>query len=66
MGLREVELVVFPDHHEYGAEDLARLRGKGEVWITTAKDAVKVEGAYVLEQEMVLGKLFEALVKDIE
>ena len=66
MGLREVELMVFPDHHEYGAEDLEKLRQKGEVWITTAKDAVKVEGAYVVKQEMVLGKLFETIVKDIE
>jgi len=52
MGMKDVELVVFGDHHEYSADDLARLRGKGEVLITTAKDAVKVDGVYVVEQRL--------------
>lgn len=55
LGLGGVELVVFPDHHEYVAADLAGLRAKGEVLITTAKDAVKVSGlVYVLEQRLVV------------
>ena len=55
MGLGGVELVEFRDHHEYSAADLAGLRAKGEVLITTAKDAVKLDGGvYVLEQRMVV------------
>ncbi len=57
MGLEELELVVFQDHQEYGKTELEQLRQQGEVWITTAKDAVKVgEKVYVLEQEYELGE----------
>lgn len=54
MGLREVELVEFGDHHEYSAGEIGALRARAEVLITTAKDAVKLggmAGLYVLEQE---------------
>ena len=44
LGLRDVELMTFPDHHEYTARDLADLRKRGDLWITTAKDAVKMPG----------------------
>jgi 3-deoxy-D-manno-octulosonic-acid transferase len=54
MGLADVELVVFPDHNEYGKADVELLGQKGEVWITTAKDAVKLEReVFVLEQRAV-------------
>lgn len=57
LGLGSVDLVVFPDHHEYTGADWAQLREMGEVRITTAKDAVKlgaVEGLFVVEQELVV------------
>ncbi len=53
LGMRDVELVVFGDHHEYSPADVERLRGMGDVLVTTAKDAVKldgVRGVYVVEQ----------------
>lgn len=59
IGLRDVELVTFPDHHEYSARDLADLRERGDLWITTAKDAVKLgdsAGYFVLRQSTVLGQ----------
>lgn len=52
-GLKDLDLVVFGDHHEYGQQDLDALSQRGEVWITTAKDAVKLggrSGVFVLEQ----------------
>ncbi len=58
MGLRDVDLVTYPDHHEYSARDLADLRQRGDLWITTAKDAVKLsdsEPIFVLRQVTVLG-----------
>jgi 3-deoxy-D-manno-octulosonic-acid transferase len=63
MGLRDVELVVFADHHEYGPADYALLEGLGDVWTTTAKDAVKVgRPVYVLEQRaLVPGGLLELI-----
>ncbi|WP_051670103.1 tetraacyldisaccharide 4'-kinase [Bryobacter aggregatus] len=56
-GMREVELIVFADHHRYSEADLAELQKKGEVWITTAKDAVKLpgrRGLFVLRQRLQL------------
>lgn len=56
LGLKNVELVVYPDHHEYSAADLAQLRERGEVWITTAKDAVKLGEAtplFVVDQRVI-------------
>ncbi len=63
IGLREVELVEFTDHHEYSAGDMEALRARAEVLITTAKDAVKVGGVYVLEQEAVLPAGLIALIE---
>ena len=57
MGMADVELVEFVDHHEYSERDLQRLRARGEVLITTAKDAVKLpdlRDVFVLEQRVVL------------
>lgn len=42
LGLAHVGLSVFPDHHPYGENDLAQLRQKGELLLTTEKDLVKI------------------------
>ena len=57
MGMADVELVEFADHHEYSEGDLQRLRARGEVLLTTAKDAVKLpdqRGVFVLQQRVML------------
>jgi tetraacyldisaccharide 4'-kinase len=55
LGLADVPLVSFPDHHDYQNSDWARLAQQGEVWITTAKDGVKARNkVYVLAQNYVL------------
>lgn len=46
-GLRPAELMVFPDHHHYGAADLARLWRRADACglaaaVTTLKDLVKI------------------------
>ncbi len=42
---REIELLAFPDHHEYTAEDVARIaaRAGSRGLVTTEKDAVKLD-----------------------
>jgi tetraacyldisaccharide 4'-kinase len=42
---REVELLAFPDHHDYSSSDAARVQGvaAGRAIVTTEKDAVKLE-----------------------
>ncbi|HJU85865.1 MAG TPA: tetraacyldisaccharide 4'-kinase, partial [Gemmatimonadota bacterium] len=44
-GLDVSALEVFPDHHAYSAEDIARLRAShpGAAFVMTAKDAIKVD-----------------------
>jgi tetraacyldisaccharide 4'-kinase len=72
LGARVVEHRRFPDHHHYSAADLAGLCRASRVLVTTAKDAVKIEGlvpaAFVLAIEIeivrgaaVLEALFDAL-----
>jgi tetraacyldisaccharide 4'-kinase len=66
LGLAGVTLVCFPDHHSYTAEDWARLAAQGEIWITTAKDAVKArKKVYVLEQKYVLPPELLALLQEL-
>ncbi len=45
-GARDVEILPFPDHHEYAPSDVAllRARGAGRTVVVTEKDAVKLEG----------------------
>ena len=57
MGMAEVDLVEFADHHEYSEADLRQLRLRSDALITTAKDAVKLDdlrGVFVVEQKVVL------------
>jgi 3-deoxy-D-manno-octulosonic-acid transferase len=57
LGLREVPLEVFPDHHDYADDEIARLRGAARRLITTRKDAVKLAGrldSEVVEQTLEL------------
>lgn len=66
IGLRDVLLLTFPDHHEYSAQDLADFSAQGESWITTAKDAVKIgarPALFVLQQETVLSAELQDLMK---
>jgi tetraacyldisaccharide 4'-kinase len=60
-GADSVELVAFPDHHEYTAEEAARLvrRAAGRCLVVTRKDAVKLRPlldhdaeVFVLEQRV--------------
>lgn len=61
-GADVVETIFFPDHHDYGPEDLERIRkaAAGRPIVTTAKDLVKLGGLdpalelWVLEQEVVV------------
>lgn len=66
LGLSAVDLVGFSDHHDYTEADWARLAALGEVWITTAKDAVKVKRkVYVLEQNYVLAPDLLVLLQEL-
>ena len=51
LGARVVAERVFPDHHAYRAEDLKALGAdEGEApewWVTTEKDAVKIQRPWV-------------------
>jgi tetraacyldisaccharide 4'-kinase len=46
LGARVVAERAFPDHHLYRARDLAGLAADAPLWITTEKDAVKLEPAW--------------------
>ncbi len=47
---------VFPDHHPYDRRDLAGLGEEASLWITTEKDALKLDPAWVADAEIqVLG-----------
>jgi tetraacyldisaccharide 4'-kinase len=43
LGARVVAERVLPDHHAYRAADLAALGARAPIWVTTEKDAVKLE-----------------------
>lgn len=61
-GARVTSTLFFPDHHDFGDDDLARIRelSAGRPIVTTAKDMVKLEGLdptldlWVLDQEVVV------------
>jgi tetraacyldisaccharide 4'-kinase len=46
LGARVVAERRFPDHHAYRAGDLAGLAAAAPLWLTTEKDAVKLEPAW--------------------
>ena len=46
LGARVVEERVFGDHHAYRAADLAGLAARTPLWVTTEKDAVKLDPAW--------------------
>ena len=61
--LREMEYEVrhtvrFPDHHRYGSDDLLQAAAvaaeKKAVLVTTEKDAVKMDGTFIMEHEIEL------------
>lgn len=75
LGARVVAERTFPDHHRYGPGDLRTLGRATSVWVTTEKDAVKLDrtwvpdadvwvlgsGLHVPEADAFLGWLEEAL-----
>lgn len=46
LGARVVAERSFPDHHRYRAPDLAGLASEAPLWVTTEKDAVKLDPAW--------------------
>jgi tetraacyldisaccharide 4'-kinase len=64
IGADVIEAVDFPDHYEYGTEDIRRLHGHegAEMIITTEKDAVKMDKLEVTGQFFYLS--IEALIED--
>jgi tetraacyldisaccharide 4'-kinase len=46
LGARVVAERLFPDHHPYRADDLRGLGASAPLWITTEKDAVKLDPAW--------------------
>jgi tetraacyldisaccharide 4'-kinase len=56
LGARVAEQRVFADHHAYGRADLAGLGASGRLWVTTEKDAVKLDPAWAAGADLrVLG-----------
>jgi tetraacyldisaccharide 4'-kinase len=43
---------ILPDHHRYRAADLAGLAGEAPFWVTTEKDAVKLDPAWVRDADL--------------
>ncbi len=72
LGARVVAERHFPDHHRYRARDLRRLTRDAPLWITTEKDAVKIQRHWVGDADVrVLSLTFavdapETLVDTIE
>ncbi len=65
LGLGQLPVQVFPDHHVYSEAEQSALRGRARLLITTAKDAVKwpsEEGLVVLEQRLKLPQALLALI----
>jgi len=46
LGARIIAERLFPDHHPYCASDLRGLSGEAPLWLTTEKDAVKLDPAW--------------------
>ncbi len=56
-GMEVADSFAFPDHHAYGPADVARVRGRAhaiEAVVTTEKDAVKLDPAWVRGEPPVL------------
>jgi tetraacyldisaccharide 4'-kinase len=47
LGARVVAVRCFPDHHRYRPRDVAGLARAAELWVTTEKDAAKIQPAWV-------------------
>jgi tetraacyldisaccharide 4'-kinase len=60
LGARVVSERVFRDHHRYRAGDLAGLAAEAQRWITTEKDAIKLNPAWAV------GAAISALVIELE
>jgi tetraacyldisaccharide-1-P 4'-kinase len=59
LGLAHVELTIFPDHHPYSERDLASLRQRAEVLLTTGKDLVRIanpEGILAIPLQVLIPK----------
>lgn len=52
LGARVVAERSFPDHHRYAAADLVGLAKQAPLWITTEKDAVKLEPAWCARADL--------------
>jgi tetraacyldisaccharide 4'-kinase len=52
LGARVVAERLFADHHRYRARDLRGLAGAASRWVTTEKDAVKLDPAWCAELEL--------------
>ena len=60
LGARVVAERTFPDHHRYRAGDLRSLGNAHPIWVTTEKDAVKLDEAWVPDADLwVLGSGLE-------
>lgn len=56
LGARVVAERTYPDHHRYRAADLRSLGATHDIWVTTEKDAVKLDEAWLSKTELwVLG-----------
>jgi tetraacyldisaccharide 4'-kinase len=47
LGARVVAARTFADHHRYRASDLSGLAAQAPLWITSEKDAVKLEAPWL-------------------
>jgi tetraacyldisaccharide-1-P 4'-kinase len=58
MGVALAGRLSFPDHHDYSADDVRRIRkaAAGRTIVTTEKDAVKLQGLVEREDVRVLGQ----------
>jgi tetraacyldisaccharide 4'-kinase len=65
LGARVVAERSFSDHHRYTAADLSGLAKQAPLWITTEKDAVKIEPAWCAGADLRVLAL-ETVVEDPE
>jgi tetraacyldisaccharide 4'-kinase len=54
LGARVVAERTFPDHHAFTASDLAGLAREAPAWVTTEKDAVKLDPAWAGTAELLV------------
>ncbi|MDX2268052.1 MAG: tetraacyldisaccharide 4'-kinase [Bryobacter sp.] len=65
LGLGHLELVLFPDHHSYSAQDIGMLFHRHRFGITTRKDAVKLKDQQNIITVNLSLKLPEELIHQI-